>query len=443
MRKAAILGVFAVLLMSDMTGIELSLVPGLSAKNLMLYALAGWITLDAAVDGTRGGILGRSHDYMPLHIAFALSIVIATISAVVCLLLVKYPDYTPRYAVTGLKVSAVDYYLMLFVFLTGLRNAEEAVWVAKGMLNFVTVGCLISLADMLGLVDLGIMTPRSDGRLQGPMNSNEYGSLMAFYLPITLALVYVSRGAIRVLWIVTAAIYVLLMLFTTSRGAIAGLAGGACFGALLMRRHVTARQIVVTVVMLFAFVVVALIFLTVEHSDLLYQRFIGTSQTGDRFDLMSGRNVIWGSALSMMADAPWTLLFGFGWKAFGVLNEYASHNEYLEYLFNLGMIGLLLILLIYGLIVRYVVVAVDLARWDTRPILMGFLFGYLSVLVAISFTNLHSPWLFVWAMTGVILRLAANPAPVASGRAEPHSQLGRFPHSGVGSRRLSQRGRGA
>src|SRR5688572_9441068 len=99
MRQAAILGVFVVLLMSDMTGIELSLVPGLSAKNLMLYALAAWITLDAAVDGTRGGILARSHDYMPLHIVFVLLILIATLSAVVSLLVFKYPDYTLRYAV--------------------------------------------------------------------------------------------------------------------------------------------------------------------------------------------------------------------------------------------------------------------------------------------------------------------------------------------------------
>jgi hypothetical protein len=40
--------------------------------------------------------------------------------------------------------------------------------------------------------------------------------------------------------------------------------------------------------------------------------------------------------------------------------------------------------------------------------LITFIFGLLSVLVAVFFVDLLSPWLFVWAYTGATLRLAIS-----------------------------------
>jgi hypothetical protein len=43
--------------------------------------------------------------------------------------------------------------------------------------------------------------------------------------------------------------------------------------------------------------------------------------------------------------------------------------------------------------------------------MIGFLVGYLSVLISIFFVNMHDPWVFVWSFTGIMLRLAAEPRP--------------------------------
>src|SRR5688572_24736451 len=99
MKKNAVLLVFGVLLVSGMTGIDLGLGPGLSAKNLLLYVMVAWITLDAALDGSRGGFFNRRHPYLPLHIAFVFFILVAATSAAVCVFLLEFPDYTLSYGV--------------------------------------------------------------------------------------------------------------------------------------------------------------------------------------------------------------------------------------------------------------------------------------------------------------------------------------------------------
>src|SRR5688572_5018901 len=119
MKKTAVLLVFGVLLVSGMTGIDLGLVPGVSVKNLMLYVMVAWITLDAALDASRGGFLNRHHPCVPLHVAFVFFILLAATSAAVCVFLLELPDYTLSYGMMSLKSFAVDPYLMLLVFLAG------------------------------------------------------------------------------------------------------------------------------------------------------------------------------------------------------------------------------------------------------------------------------------------------------------------------------------
>jgi hypothetical protein len=120
-------------------------------------------------------MLARPHDYLPLHLVFVSLIVLAASSAVVCLLIVQHPGYTPVYAIISLKTSAIDHYLMLFVFLAAIQNSNEGLWIAKGMIAVVTLGCIVSLADMFG-AGLGIMTPRGDGRLRGHWAVQYWGS---------------------------------------------------------------------------------------------------------------------------------------------------------------------------------------------------------------------------------------------------------------------------
>jgi hypothetical protein len=43
-----------------------------------------------------------------------------------------------------------------------------------------------------------------------------------------------------------------------------------------------------------------------------------------------------------------------------------------------------------------------------RPHLIGFVIGTTALAVALFFVNLFSPWLFVWAYIGIVMRIAVN-----------------------------------
>jgi O-antigen ligase len=316
----------------------------------------------------------------------------------------------------SLKSFAADPYLMLFVFFAGVRNSGEAVWVMKGMLAILTVVSLLALADAFGVVDVPTLEPLSDDRFSGPLGgANSYGGLMGMYIPPAFAFASVSRGPTRALWLLSAGTCLLLLLFTGSRGALVGLVGGAFLGTIPLRDHVSARYLLRIWVVSAALMLAALALLVLQHGDMLYDRFVRQSG-GDAFTQTSGRSMIWGEALSQMADAPWSLLVGFGWKTFDLTHDLASHNQYLDYFFNLGIIGLSLILIIYGLVFSYLVKGVRSASGDSKAILTGFLVGYLSFLLAGLFSNRSSLWPFFWASTGVALRLAADSVAVARSR---------------------------
>ena len=407
MKKIAALIIFLALIASDCLDIGLSIAPGLSLKNLLLYVLVLWILFESVLDSSGGGIFKRQFEYMSLHTSYVVLILVALFSAAVCIFIVKYDVYRITYTIINLKSSLVDRYLMLFVFLAAVRDSREAVWMVKAMLIAMTAAMVLSLVDMFEFLNLRIMDPRADGRLQGyRLGSNEYGALMAFYLPVAIALAYRARGKERILWGGSAFVFLMVMIFSASRGAIVGLTGGAIIGLVLFARYINIGAAVRSIGLIAVLAVLTVGLLSIEYGDLLYARFVETTMTSNTFDQTSGRTVIWGEALGLMSATPFTFLIGFGWGTFDLLNDLGSHNTYLEYLFELGLIGLGLLVFIFFSVVYQILVATRSIGVQNRLILIGFAFGYLSILVSTTLNHMSAPWLFIWGLIGVVLRLA-------------------------------------
>jgi len=414
MKKIAAFIVFLVLISSVCLAVDLSIVPGLSAKNLLLYLLVVWIAFDAVLNSRRGGLLHQQIDYMTLHGAFIVLIVLAVLSAATCVFVLQYDKYWPLYAIISLKASLFDNYLMLFVFLAAIRDSREAIWMAKAILILMTIAMTLSLIEMFDFMQLGIMDPRADGRLQGPLlGSNEYGALMAFYLPTAFVFAYLARGKWRALWIFSGFVYLMVMVFSASRGAVVGLFGGAFVGVMLFRRYISARALVQSFIAVAIVGAIAVALLAIQHGDLLYTRYIETTIATNIYDQSSGRTEIWAAALSLMSAEPVTFLVGFGWATFDLMNEWGSHNEYLRYIFELGLIGLSFLLFIYFAVLYEVRSAARYVSADARLILIGFACGYLSIIVSTLFNHMSAPWLFVWGQTGLMLRFACSERALA------------------------------
>jgi O-antigen ligase len=120
-----------------------------------------------------------------------------------------------------------------------------------------------------------------------------------------------------------------------------------------------------------------------------------------------------------MMKHPVTFLTGYGWQTHQLMFTLVTHNDYLNQLFELGLVGLLAFLTIFYQSVRTALHAAVSADAQVRPYMIAFVFGMLGLAVSIFFVNLEKPWDYVWLYAGFTLRAASNAIEKAQAPSAP------------------------
>ncbi len=401
--------------------------PGVKIKNFILYLLAMGLAFKFATGR------GFKVQLPAMQWAFVAYIGYAILTYVVIVLFIDYPRYNVLTSAFDLKNRAVDYMLFFLVFFYGTRSREDALFVLKCLLASWILSHAVAVLDATGLMQLGDIERRSDGRVQGAVGeSNQYGAFVAMTLPAALAMAAVSRGIGRWFWIGASVLTGVTLIMTVSRGAFVAMIFAALVGAWIFRRYLSLPKLLlwasaagVTVVVLLTLVVSA------GFGELLYERVVAGASARDLSGTSSGRTDIWTNALAMMIEHPYSLLTGFGWNAYWVMPfRYSPHNHYLAQWFNLGLIGLITSVLLLAMPVREALRSFAVAQPRERVLLAGFVIATIAFATATFFVDLYSPWLYFWAYAGVMMRLAmlvreqpvADVSPVAASvrRADPY-----------------------
>ncbi len=401
---------FFVLFASRTLGFDLSLAPGMSVKNLFLYLVFAVIAIETAL--TRN----RKLELMSVLVPFFIFALYAIFSWLVLILLVQYPNYSIRLSLISLKSGPIETLMVLILFFYGARDTTQALSVLRSMVWLIIAGNVVTVIDGANIVNLGLISLREDGRVGGTIgNSNEFAYFVALFLPTIIAFYWHDKGARKVLAGIGVIFSGLAFLMAVSRGAIVGLVVGALLGAWYLRAIIPTQVLVRSGLSALGLCVVAVIgAFAIGYGELLAERF---GQFGEgRQVASSGRTVIWGKALGSMLENPLTFIVGYGWHAYesAVEFNFATHNYYLNILYNLGMVGVGLFLLVAVNVLRAARSAVNVADDEVRPFLIAFLFGFLSLLVAIFFGGLYTSAIYIWAFVGISLRLAVLQSEVAA-----------------------------
>jgi hypothetical protein len=321
-------------------------------------------------------------------------------------------------------------------------------WLYKALVWVVMAGCLITVIDTFNIPDLGIITARDkDGRIEGIIGSaQEFGAMLVFYLPAMVALWSTESGKRRMLVLAGIALTLLSLLLSGSRGAMVGLLLGCIGAAYYARRAVSSAMVARAFAIGFVIVLLAvLVLVATDYGDFLETRIGQGLDSGDAKTLSSGRTVFWADALGQMLGYPLAFLTGFGWETFyqTLGHHYATHSVYVDVLYNLGMIGVVLLLLPFWNSISIARRALGPAQGAVQPYLLAFIFGMSSLVVAMAFSDIELAATYSWALGGVSLRLAmiaistapaetpqADPLPVADGHQE---LLVRREASGIGN----------
>lgn len=394
-----ILGFAAIfLLATDALSWDLSLLPGVSAKNLIVYMIAVLLALRMVM--SRASIMAAGQ----MQGAFFVLIGYAMITWLVAALLIQYPHYSLIGSGIRLKSALIDHLIFFLVFLFGVQTSGEAIKVVKGLLLGALLANLVTILDATGVMSLGFRI-RDDGRTSGAIGeSNQYAAFIILFIPATIAAAVASRGFGRLFWFGATLAACMALIMTASRGGFVGLAMMCAAGAYLYRHLISYGRISGWVFGSLVLLVLAVSFS--QYGNLLAERIIGTSGSIDTSTASSGRSDIWATLIATMFENPITFITGYGWDAYAHMPfQFSPHNHYLALWFNLGLVGLFFgTYLLFSAIARARRASLHAAP-PLRGQLIAFVLGAVGVCTAIFFVDLHKPWFYFWMYAGLAMRM--------------------------------------
>jgi hypothetical protein len=438
------LTLFALLFAAETVGVDLVLVRGLSVKNIVLYLFLFGIVLETILDNKP-----KKVELLAIHLSFLGLLAYALVTWVFFthsnILELSYKtmggEFSAFMPLARIKAFLIDRYAFFLAFFYGVATIDDSRWVLKRIIWIVIAGNVLTLIDAFNIPDLGIIQQRDDSRVSGPLGeSNQYAAFSLLFLPSTAILAVVARDAARIGYAFGALVTFTVIVLTTSRGALVGLSMGLMGGLFFMRHHLGTGRLVKVIVGLTVTVGLAVAIASIGYYDLLVERFVEKTDTSDLRTLSSGRTENWTMLIDILLKEPITFLFGYGWGMSTKLSDHATHNTYLEYLFDLGAIGVMLLCSLFWAVVRTLRRGIDVATGTIQAELGAFLVGFLALCVAIFFVNLFNPWLYIWAFCGLMMRFSleasratttvrpdSNPAPEPRKAPEPPSPSPKWP----------------
>jgi O-antigen ligase len=396
------------LVASDLLGLSMSLGPGLSVKNAILYFLALALVARLILSDQRG------LEMPAVMVAFAALIGYAVFSWLAASFVIRYPRYDLVASGISLKATLLDAALFFFAAFYAVRTRADVRLVLKAFVIALTVANVFTLTDVIGLTNLGIRIGARGaeaGRVFGAFgHANETAGLIVVMLPAVAAFAATSRGAVRAAWWAAALVSLTVLIMTVSRGAFVAAGLGTLWALYVCRRVMPVGVLVRGGALVLGSVAVVVFFVSLlnpEIGDTIRERIVGQSTALDIDEASSGRVAIWSAALSRMMSAPLTLVTGFGWDAYGSMPfHYATHNHYLLVWFELGLPGLAAFVFLLAYLIVTARRALNGPHDELHPYLVAYIFGMLPLAIAIFFGNHANTWPYVWLLSGIAMRAA-------------------------------------
>ena len=387
---------FVTLVIDSMPGRGLGIAPGLSAKNLYLYIICFFIGARSVMDP-----YGLRFSDLNIHLPFLLIIGYAFFT--LSIRSIFDPTYNTLGAIKTLKNRELDLYLLMFIFAYLLSCRQDFLRIIRIFMVFMFISSFITLIDFLNIPDLGIVGTHR-GRIEGPIGAaNQYGTLLAFLLPISIATIPENRPVARWLWRFGILIFAILLIGTGSRGAYVATVSGSMFAVFYLREYMDLR-VVGRVAIGGLLTVIVLVSAFLVFNPEFFQSLHDKTATGDLESASSGRWAIWGAGFGVMLEAPYSFLVGYGWNTFDNSGIWrTAHSEYVNRYFELGVIGLLAFIYLLWSIIQNAKRSLHRAGEDTHRLIISFIFAMFILVVNVAFVIPYKAGSFIWIIIGLMM----------------------------------------
>jgi hypothetical protein len=204
----------SILVVGDVFSLDMSLAPGLSAKNALLYIIV--LAL-----GFRAIVSGENKFELPLlHACCAVLVCYSILTWLAAALVIEYPGYRIWRSAISLKANLVDPTLVFFAVFYGARTLTDVRALTRALALALTFANLMTLADVAGFLHLGIQVGNNrieEGRVFGVFgHANETAALIVCLLPAMLAVAVDSKRLVRMLMFAGALVSLAVLIMTVS-----------------------------------------------------------------------------------------------------------------------------------------------------------------------------------------------------------------------------------
>jgi O-antigen ligase len=383
-------------------GFKLTEIRGLSLLNLFIYLLI----LAWAVNFVRKRHQSKSNGISKYLIVL---IAIVSLSAVWKVYLQEVPIRDNFQELASLKDWATPILLFLVVF-SILGSERDCLKIIYGLEALVIVSTATMLLVSFGVLRFGVLKVVLQGRSAGFAEPNQYATFLVLFIPLLAMQLIKGEGVKRKAFAFSICILALVGIIATgSRGGILSLFFSILVYLALMYRHrVLAFPVLVFVIC--GMVILGGVSIIVAPSKVgtAAVQKLDPTQAKDLMNYTSGRTTLWRQGLQLFFERP---LLGHGHDTFVPLSKSRfpmwgnSHNEYLLYLVNYGIIGFLIFLIIFYKIYRYTSQQLagtsDPAKQQLLISYLAGLAGFVSCMFGVNVMVINYPF---WIYTAAIFK---------------------------------------
>lgn len=401
--KYLLLLLFIILFIESFLGIKLGLGTGFSIKNLLLYISLLAIIFKYVI--AKPIIIKKTKFLLSI---FLFLLLYSTINFLYVYISGVYTNYGNAFF--SLKAWLGDQFIFFIIFLLAFNNKDDTIWLIKYLLFILMISNIVTFLDALNLINIPSLEQiqagsSQEGRVQGYLHEhNQFAAFQVFIFPLFLYQLINNNIINKIIYGIGLFATACLLILGGSRGALVGLFLGTIIFYAYFFRSIAHEKVAYIFVTILIFLGLSLPLAMSKHESLIYSRYIDSVQKDDISEVSSGRIDTWKFALSSLSENPFTFFTGYGWdSSLYKLNIQSLHNTYLEYLFQLGLIGLGLLMLIFYKIIamlKNIKNNCNLNSFETYHLLL-FCYGLINLLGAIFFVDLYSPWQYIWMLIGL------------------------------------------
>jgi len=386
---------------------------GLSLKNLSLYVL--FMAWPFAIK-RKGTLFQRNN----LNKYLVLIIFIIMLSIPLKFLLNEIPGRPGLDEIVGFK-DFVDPWLFFFLIshiIEDKRTCERAI---LGLIVLLAVTVLTMLVQWYTGFDLGTQAHIAayEGRSTGFAEANQYAGFLVLLLPLFLTSVMLEEDMKKKVKSAFFMLFGLAGLITTgSRGGFGAFFFGLTFLFIVAfrQRMISGTRILLIALSIFVLLPCSLLVAPSEVREKTIQRIINPANPKEVTNpwtakwlaeqtwletYSSGRISIWARSLKIFFESP---VFGHGHDADMKVYNQSTHNDYLKYLVNYGIVGFLIYILMLIGIFRHVFYHLKTASTRaSRFFYLSYLSGFAGYAAAMFSVNMFfAPRFIFWLYTAVV-----------------------------------------